>query len=231
MWTQPIGSPGLEGVERSAAVSALASIARDDRFAWLTGLDALGGSENKPFQYRRIAGAGIPIPEWIVTTDPSAVPQEGLWIAKPLGPGAFIDDEGNGRVVPAKLVDTANRSVITRAPFILQRAIQARTHARVVTVRSVVRSATLDAAGLPLDWRTSRAGHYGFTPKSAPHHVHRFAVRAATASGVNYSSQDWIEDVDGNWWFVDLNPAGQWLFLPDAVSTDITAAIANHLDG
>ena len=84
-WTESINAPGIEAVGRSAAVSALAAIARDEQFTWLTNLDVLGAAENKPYQYRRSAAAGVPVPEWIVTTDPNSVPRDGSWVAKPLG--------------------------------------------------------------------------------------------------------------------------------------------------
>ena len=46
---------------------------------------------------------------------------------------------------------------------------------------------------------------------------------------LGYSSQDWIESDDMV--FVDLNPAGQWLFLPSAVADAVSATIASHLRG
>jgi hypothetical protein len=229
-WTESINAPGVDAVSRAAAVSALAAIARDERFTWLTKLDQLGGSENKPYQYRRAAAAGVPVPEWVVTTDRDAVPSAGAWVAKALGPGSFIDDTGAGRVVPTRNVDTADRETIARVPFILQRRVDARSHARVITVGRAVWSATLPAADLPLDWRTSAAGHHGFTPASAPERVHRLALAAAASTAVGYSAQDWIQDNAGSWWFVDLNPAGQWLFLPSPVAVKVTEAIAHHLD-
>lgn len=230
-WIEKINGPGIEAVCRSAAVSALAAIARDERFAWLTKLDHLGGAENKPYQYRRAAAAGVPVPEWIVTTDSDAVPRDGTWVAKALGPGSFIDDTGNGRIVPTRLIDTADRDVIARVPFILQHRIDPMLHARIMTVGRAVQSATLPAGDLPLDWRTSPAGHRGFTPTPAPDQVHHLALAAAASTAVGYSAQDWIQDTAGNWWFIDLNPAGQWLFLPDQVADPVTAAIARHLDG
>lgn len=230
-WLESIDSPGVEGVSRAAAVSALAAIARDDRFKWLTILDHIGGAENKPYQYRRIAAAGVPIPDWIVTTDRHAVPDAGSWVAKTLGPGSFIDGDGNGRVVPTRIVDISDRDTIARVPFILQRLIEARAHARVITVNDKAFSATLPAADLPLDWRMSPTGHYGFTPRPAPERIHRLAVLAAAHTRVGYSAQDWIQDSAGDWWFIDLNPAGQWLFLPNEIAAPVTAAIARHLDG
>lgn len=46
---------------------------------------------------------------------------------------------------------------------------------------------------------------------------------------LGFSSQDWIVDRDGTAWFIDGNPAGQWLFLPPEVSTPATDAIASWL--
>ena len=37
-------------------------------------------------------------------------------------------------------------------------------------------------------------------------------------------------DTDGGWWFIDLNPAGQWLFLPTGPATGVTAAVAAFLN-
>lgn len=230
-WAGTANEPGIDGASRAAGVSALAAVLRDERFTWLTPLDQLGGAENKPFQYRRAAAFGVPVPDWVVTTDPVAVPREGRWVAKPLGPGSFIDADGNGRVVPTAIVDTRDRDTITRVPFILQRLIEAKTHARVITVSETVWSATLPAEHLPLDWRLSAEGHHGFTPVPAPDHVHSLALDAARSTGVGYTAQDWIQDTSGDWWFIDLNPAGQWLFLPVQVADSVAAAIAGFLDG
>ena len=73
--------------------------------------------------------------------------------------------------------------------------------------------------------------HRAFTTEPAPQFVHSLASTAAEQLGVGYSAQDWIQDADGTWWFVDLNPAGQWLFLPNKVAEQVTAAIASLLDG
>jgi hypothetical protein len=112
---------------------------------------------------------------------------------------------------------------------VLQRLIEATAHARVVTVGNQAWSAVLPAGDLPLDWRLSPAGHYGFTPEPVPSSVLELARLAAASNGVRYSAQDWIRDADNVWWFIDLNPAGQWLFLPEPVASNVTHAIANYL--
>lgn len=230
-WAESLDDRGLEAASRGAAVSALAALARDERFDWLTPLDRLGGAENKPYQYRLAAAAGVPVPEWIVTTDPEAVPTSGDWISKPLGPGSFIDENGAGYVVPTTAVDLRDRQTIARVPFILQRRVDARTHTRIITVGQHAWSATLPADELPMDWRMTPAAHYGFTDQPVPDDVRQHALAVTGATSVRYSAQDWIEGADGRWWFVDLNPAGQWLFLPATVADPATRAIARHLEG
>lgn len=230
-WTESMNDRGLEAAARSAAVSALAALARDERFDWLTPLDRLGGAENKPYQYRLAAAAGVPVPEWIVTTDPESVPTSGDWISKPLGPGSFIDEEGTGYVVPTTAVNLGDPQTIARVPFILQRRVKARVHARIITVGPHAWSATLRADDLPMDWRMAPSAHYGFTDKPVPDDVSQHALAITSATEVRYSAQDWIQGADGRWWFVDLNPAGQWLFLPATVAEPATLAIARHLEG
>jgi hypothetical protein len=228
-WTETMNGPGRFATGHSAAMSALAAVARDPRIDWLTPLDALGGTENKPVQCRAAALAGVPVPEWVVTTDPGDVPKSGSWVSKPLGPGSFIDDDGNGWVVPTARVDLGHPETITAVPFVLQRLVEATAHARVVTVADQVWSAVLPAGDLPLDWRLSPEGHYGFTPEPAPGYVPGLARAAAMSNGVRYSAQDWVRDADHRWWFIDLNPAGQWLFLPEPVANCVTSAIAEFL--
>jgi hypothetical protein len=230
-WGSSIGSDSLESVEQAAALSALAAVLHDDGIDWLTPIGALGVAENKPHQYRRASRAGVPVPQWVVTTDPAAAPAETGWVAKPLGPGAFVDPDGTMRIVPTASFDPETRPSLAAAPFLLQRRINARRHARVVTVGAEVHSATLSADGIPLDWRLEAAAHRSFSNVPVPEGVERHALAAAAALGIRYSAQDWIEDTDGMWWFIDLNPAGQWLFLPDQVASQITDAIARHLGG
>jgi hypothetical protein len=229
-WLSSLSDGTLAGVKRAAAVAALAAVVRDERVSWLTPIDRLGASENKPYQYRLAERAGVPVPAWLVTTDPGQVPTEGSWVAKPLGPGSFIDDQGSDRVVPTTPFDQARRGGVAAAPFVLQRQVKPAAHARVVTVGDHAFSATLPADGLPLDWRLQPAAHTAFSANPVPDHVELMALAAASALRVGFSSQDWILDRTGSWWFVDLNPAGQWLFLPAEVADQVTRRVATFLD-
>jgi hypothetical protein len=229
-WSADVNVGTLGASVKAAALSGLAAVVRDERIEWLTHIERLGATENKPHQYRRISAVGIPVPPWLVTTDPSKAPMGGLWVSKPLGPGWFIDDSGREWTVPTTPFDPTTRASLAGCPFLIQRCVDAATHARVVTVGNEAFSATLPSQGLPTDWRLSPDAHSAFTPAPAPDHVHAMAIAAACVVNIGYSAQDWICDQEGSWWFVDLNPAGQWLFLPAEVAAPITEAIARFLD-
>jgi predicted ATP-grasp superfamily ATP-dependent carboligase len=47
---------------------------------------------------------------------------------------------------------------------------------------------------------------------------------------LGYSSQDWLICEDGCY-VVDINPAGQWLFLPEPIASSVAEAIARWVGG
>lgn len=228
-WLEQADDPGIRGAIRSSYLAVLSAVLRSPDVDWLSSVDSIGSVENKAVQYRLASRAGCPVPDWLVTTDPQRAPDTGDWVAKPLGPGYYQAEDGP-RVVPVSRYRPEQRRELEGAAFLLQRRIEANLHARVVTVRGRALSATLPGSGLPLDWRQEPNAHTSFIPYE-DQSLSRLALLAASACGVRYSSQDWIRDPAGQWWFVDLNPGGQWLFLPDPVSRPVTAAIAGWLDG
>ena len=116
------------------------------------------------------------------------------------------------------------------APFLAQQAIEAGRHLRVVTVGQRAWVAELRGTNLPLDWREHAPAHQAFRASDDWPAVEQAAVTLAGALRVGLSSQDWAVDDDGPV-FLDLNPGGQWLFLPDDITKSIATTLANWLAG
>ena len=108
--------------------------------------------------------------------------------------------------------------------------IEAKAHLRIVTVGGRAWVFELDASALPLDWREEPRAHRDWIIAERCEQA-RSAARLAAAMQVGYSSQDWIVATDGRCVFLDLNPSGQWLFLPDPAANEVTVAIAEWLEG
>lgn len=220
---------GSQAAARLASrMALLAALVRDERTTWLCHLDALFAAENKMVQYRAARALGLRIPETLICPHPGdlAAALGDPFVVKPLGPGNFTGDDGRERVVHTQTVTAADLAGadLLGAPFLAQQQLAARTHLRIVTVNDRAWTAELDAESLPLDWRQAEAAHHAFKASSRWREAEHDALLLARHLKTGFTCQDWIVDAAGPA-FIDLNPGGQWLFLPNSM----TAQIADHL--
>lgn len=233
-WTtgELVGS--VTDVSLRARVSLVASLTRFRNCEWLTRVDTLQAAEDRLHQLATARHIGIETPRTVVSADPDEIRRTlgSDAVLKPLVTGAFVDENGQPQVVhTAELTEEVlTRGDFAAAPFIAQERIEVRHHLRVVTARSEVRTAALDAQDWPLDWRMAEDAHSAWRRYDAPD-VEAQALRLVGALGVGFSSQDWLVPADGPAVFIDLNPAGQWMFLPEDVAQPITESIVDFLCG
>jgi hypothetical protein len=232
-WQRGLVIESQEAAVKAAWLALLVSITRSCGVCWLTDLDDLIRAENKLVQALAATQLGIATPETIVTNDPGELketfPDE--FIIKPLGPGHFYED-GEARVVYSNVLrrDSPELTSLGGAPFLAQRRLRARRHLRVVTVRRQLWAASIEGDDWPVDWREAPAAHSAFVPTEPPADVMRGATALAEHLNLGYSSQDWLLCEDGCY-AVDVNPAGQWLFLPEPIASSVANAIAEWLGG
>lgn len=219
-----------EAAEAGARLALLAALDATD-IDWLTGYWALMRAENKLVQYQAAGSLGISVPATAVVSHSSDL-DDGLGdpvIVKPLGIGHF-EHEDVAHAVHSQLMGADDPALegLAEAPFLVQSHVAATEHLRVVTVMDLAWSARLAAGTLPIDWREAPTAHAGWEPTNRPQ-VEKQAVALAHELGLGYSSQDWVVDRTGESWFLDINPGGQWLFLPPAVGDRVSDAIAAWL--
>ncbi|WP_406377124.1 RimK family alpha-L-glutamate ligase [Streptomyces sp. NBC_00197] len=226
---------GTKNAARLAArMTALAAMLRQPGTEWVCGLDALFAAENKIVQYQTASALGLRTPPTLIDSDPAVLASKlgNPFIIKPLGPGNFTGADGHEKVIHTQAVTAAQLAGtdLLDAPFLAQQLLTARTHLRVVTVAGHAWTAELNASGLPIDWREVNRAHHSFLPSSRWPTVERDALRLARELKTGITSQDWIVD-DAGPAFIDLNPGGQWLFLPSSLTTEVADHLANWLQG
>lgn len=233
-WRGELGGDSLMATERAAWMELLMAVVLGAEVEWLTTFANLDRAENKAVQYEVAARAGAPVPRWVVTSNVQSIDVQDDWVAKPLGPAEYATDEGGLRLIFTRPLphdrDWEGWSLLRGAPFILQQRLNARAHLRVVTVEKRAWTCVMRRTA-ELDWRRDHEAHTSFEEPGSDFDVsdmEAMALRVARAHGAGFSSQDWIWDGERSW-FVDLNPAGQWLFLPEPQAQGITSAIAEYL--
>jgi hypothetical protein len=229
-WHEDDPPSSYGGALRSAWLSLLVGLCETTRVEWLTTLSALFSAENKLVQWRAVQKLGIDHPKTAVVSNAASIPEElgQHLVAKPLGAGDFRDETGALQVVYTRQLDRDDPRLdaLSGAPFIVQERLEAQRHLRIVTVGERVWANELHAEGVALDWRETEAAHDAFRSVEVPESLVKNATTIASALRVGYSSQDWIV-CPNRTAFVDLNPAGQWLFLPCAA--EVSDALAEWL--
>lgn len=231
-WHHGVGIGTLGAVEAQAALQLLSATAdTGSGIEWLTDYWSTMRGENKLIQYLAAQRIGVPVPPCRVVTSADDLEEMGeSLVMKPLGLGAYTK-AGVAFAVYARLVNRADISLdgLAVAPFIAQTPVKAVEHLRIPTVIDRAWPCRLDATDLPLDWRIDDDAHTSWKKCTDAESVAAVAIKVAAELHLGYSCQDWIVDVSGTSWLVDINPAGQWLFLPDEVGDAVTAAIADWL--
>jgi hypothetical protein len=232
-WDQGVRLGSHSAAVLSARLSLLGALMRSRHVDWVSTCDRLTAAENKLLQYDTASALGIRAPATVISGDPTDVAAAlgEPFVVKPLGVAHFDADDGPKAVFAQEIRARDLSGIdILDAPFIMQELVRAESHLRVVTVGSRAWVCELPAAGLPIDWRREALAHGAFEVTENRSEVGRAGIELARALDVGYSSQDWIVDSTGAC-FVDLNPAGQWAFLPDPVPNEVARSIGQWLSG
>jgi hypothetical protein len=192
--------------------------------------DAAG---QKTFQLAAAGRAGLRIPETLVTSDP-------------LEARAFLARQGRAGAVQKAVQATradwrptrpvgprgaAGLRGLRHAPVILQQRIPG-LDVRVTLVGRRLFAAEIDArrSTSPDDYR----GHERscrFSRCRLPPAVARGLRALMQELGLLYGAADLRRGADGGWYFLELNPGGQWLFVEQRTGQPISQAVAALLLG
>jgi glutathione synthase/RimK-type ligase-like ATP-grasp enzyme len=196
-------------------------------------------AENKLFQLRIAREAGLPIPETVVTNNPSRVRDafkgwnERL-VVKPLHSG-YVNIDGDERAVfTSQVLDEhlPQMDSVQLCPSIYQRLVDKKFDVRVTFVGDDVFVAEIDSQSDPMaaiDWRRTVNPNLPHRDGALPPEIERSARRLMSALGLNFGALDFVVEQDGSYLFLEINPNGQWLWLEDFLGFPISERIAMWL--
>lgn len=235
-WRRPIGQKPLTDGEEDA------QFVRREWMSYLYGSLLLSGvpiindpAKEKDAQYKATqlvaaSSLGLRIPSTLASNDPAAIID--FWtthnrdcIYKPFRqpPARFLDTR---RLLPEDFVDW---SAIYGAPIIVQERIAKRRDVRVNVFGSEVFAAHLDSLDEdnPLDWRTMTSRLWKV--HDLPLETSSRLVQLVAEMGLQYGCIDLVQDVNGEYVFLEINPSGQFLFIEIDTGQPLTAALADLL--
>ncbi len=186
---------------------------------------------HKPAQLAAAAVAGLVVPPTLITSSPADA-------------RAFLEELGNRPVIqkplrateaslrPTRLVTESDRGRLDDlrlAPAIIQAYVPG-TDVRVTAAGSRLFATAIDArhTSSPHDFRPAFA-QARVSPCELPAEVATGIRSLLLDLGLRYAALDFRRTDEGQYFFLESNPAGQWLFLEDRTGQPITRAVAEAL--
>jgi len=206
---------------------------------WLNHPLSIAAAESKMLQLQKAIDCGLRIPDTLVTADTSQIAEFSRMhseiIIKPLYNNAYSHRDGTKPIYTSEIsADRAselfeNRKDYSPLPAILQQRIHKKLEYRITVVKGAIFSAALSPfknGGEVLDWRKERPP---FFLKEIPGSVQDKLFELMNALELKFGAIDLIEDDAGNFFFLEINPNGQWAWLEMDLGMPISEAIISFL--
>lgn len=188
-------------------------------------------ASRKAWQLDVARSVGLTVPRTLITTDPEAA-------------RTFIDREGVDRMIYKpfqgsedawretrllKLEELEKIDAVKYAPVIFQEYIEATCDLRVTVVGEQIFAAAIDSqkAAYRVDFRMDM--NVAITPTTLAPETEMGIRKLMKALDLTYGAIDFRRRPNGEEVFLEINPAGQWLFVEDQTGQPIGKAVADCL--
>jgi glutathione synthase/RimK-type ligase-like ATP-grasp enzyme len=197
---------------------------------WINDPARDAAAHRKAHQLRVAREIGIPVPETLITNDPAAARQfierNGKVICK-----AFSATEANWR--ETRLVreeELNNLDNVRFAPVIFQRYIEAVYDLRITVVGGEIFAAAIHSqeTAYAVDCRID-IGRARIEAVPLPEPVQAQLLELMKVLGLIYGAIDMRLQPDDTYVFLEINPAGQFLFIENATKQPIARSLATTL--
>lgn len=218
---------------RELLSAALSSIG----LRWLNSPLAILSAESKPRQLAMAIRLGFRVPETIVTNSAGYLIkflQEGPAVAKPLRM-SLLEDRDSERVIFTTRLSPGDPSPesISVAPLIIQREIAKKFDIRVTVVGEIAFAAEIqsqDNEETQTDWRRGNHAELVHRTHELPGDIYKRCVSLTREFGLKFSAIDLVLDRMGTYWFLEINPNGQWAWIQNRTGLPIAQAIVDELE-
>lgn len=202
---------------------------------WINHPAATYAAECKPMQLAIAGRVGFAVPHTVISNSASYLDSgmkdlEGCVAIKSLDTVVLNDASRQAfvytNIVPANVVVGWDFS---SAPVIFQKSLHGKVDVRVTVVRDSVFPVRILRGGRPIsgDWRTIK-DDVTYEPFTAPGELADLCRSLVRALGLSFGAID-LAQVGDEFYFLELNPTGEWAWLVESAGLPIDRAITQAL--
>ncbi|MBB1254162.1 ATP-grasp ribosomal peptide maturase [Streptomyces sp. OF3] len=205
---------------------------------WLPPPGKAADAEYKPLQLHVAAESGLKVPRTLITNEPHAAKRFAESVAGPIIHKPFSHVRGivNDRTaaVYASVVtpDVLTNPDVATTAHLFQAWVPKEYEVRLTAVGQEMFAAEIhaDSENGHIDWRSDYGSHR-YAVCEPPDSVRNGVLRMLRRLELPYGAFDFVVTPEGDWYFLEVNPSGQFGFVEQATGLPITAAIADYLEG
>ena len=207
---------------------------------WISHPDALMRAENKLMQLKIAKSVGFSVPESILTNsicDAEIFAQKHETICvKPLRNGSYSDNKNHYIIYNQVLSkeDFSLLSLVPNFPTLLQVYIEKEYEIRVIVVNDKVFSVLIDSQAndrTKIDWRVDNCHNVNYSICELPKKIEKKCLKLVAKFDLAFASMDLIFSKKKEYYFLDLNPNGQWGWLDSELNLNISNYLLKYLKG
>lgn len=189
-------------------------------------------AENKVLQLKTAKDCGFAIPSTSVgNTLPSNINPAGLYIVKSIDTALFYDNGQEMFTYSTKLTGKELLDAeLKAAPVIIQECLCNKTDIRVTIIGDKLFAVTVTNNGLPIDgdWRRTPKELLRYEPICLPESVVTLIRKVMKSLNLKFGGMD-LALVNDKYYFIEVNPTGEWGWLVSSAKLPIDKAIVDYL--
>lgn len=197
-------------------------------------------ANSKLLQYRIATQVGLQLPKTLYSNDRTAVAAFVDSIpavaVKTLREASFIRGEKSYSFFTRRVSSDDLRNFIDNAPQSInyfQEYVEKQYELRVTAVRDQLFSVRINSQNATEksleDWRREDFRKVPHLVEPLPKSVKNSVLEFLSRMNLSFGCFDFIVDPDGEYWFLECNPNGQWLWIQELTGVNIAGAVADAL--
>lgn len=221
-----------EQLYRSQWSSFIRNLIVFDKAKWVNHPVATYRAENKLYQLEQAKQFGLDIPKtWVGNALPDEISDSRLYIVKSLDTALFYDNGKELFTYSTMVMGKELREAeIKDAPVIIQECVCGKTDLRVTVVGDELYAVAIKKEGKHIegDWRRTPKENLEYIPVDLPTGLQNSIRQYMHSMGLEFGGMDFAL-VDDTYYFIEVNPTGEWGWLVYSSHLPIDQAIVKTL--
>ncbi|MDM1328766.1 MvdC/MvdD family ATP grasp protein [Myroides odoratimimus] len=202
---------------------------------WISSVYSIREAESKIYQLQIAKELGFTIPKSLLTNDKNSAlhfTQNIDCIVKPIKTG-YIQDEDQERLIFTTLFKEYEQlDRIQFCPTYFQEFINKVADIRVTVIDEKVFAAKIHSQEheeTKIDWRKAEKLKLRYEKVNLTSDLEKLCIKLTKKLGLNFGAIDLVENMKGDYFFLEINPNGQWAWIEKQLDYKISHEIAKLL--